>query len=100
MEEQEWPQKMTFVTTCPNCGDLTYGHKPGCSNPMSCVEYVWVVPEAQVSGLEVALEEAVVAGQTLALHTQGRSENRDVAEAKERLERARTALASLKAGKS
>jgi hypothetical protein len=49
--------------------------------------------DAGDAGLRGALREAVDAGRTLANYTQGFSENRIVAEAKESIERANAALA-------
>jgi hypothetical protein len=54
------------------------------------------LPESAVTGLVGAAEEAIRAGETLRTYTHGRSEVRDVAEAKEQLERAQAALSSFK----
>lgn len=90
----DWPRD---VLLCPECGVLGWGHRTNCKSINGPKETVAIVPASSIQGLVEALEEAVDAAQTLALHTYGRSENRDVAEAKERLDRARTALSNYKA---
>jgi hypothetical protein len=92
------PSRWT-IRICTECGERLGDHALYCVvEGHELAEEVEVIPLADAQKVEAerdearnALKEAIHAGETLALHTHGRSENRGVAEAKEQLDRARAA---------